>query len=157
MPFFCRVEVSYQEEPPVFIPEVRSLSILFVVVEHHFRTKERRPMVWPDPTLPEEEDTIQIIRDHLLLRQAIGLDRTEPTQHHVEFIKETAAVFGQDTPSAQYVQIAKARYGEDHWMVLAAAYDAWRLGDYRDAKAHLIRHLGVPLRSTRTRLDPMER
>lgn len=140
LPFFCRVEVSYQDEAPVFINEIRSLSILFTVVEHHFRVKERRPMVWPN--IPEQEDTVEIIRNHLLLRQAIGLDRTEPMEHRVEFLKEAGAVFGEDTPPAQFVQIAQKRYGADHWMVLAAAYDAWRLGDYRDAKAHLIRHLG---------------
>ncbi len=38
--------------------------------------------------------------------------------------------------------LAKILYGDDHPMVLAAAYDAWRLGDYGDAKAQLIRHLG---------------
>ena len=139
LPFFCRVEVSYQEEPPVFINEVRSLFALFAIVEHHFRTKEKRPMVWPDLG---EEDTVEIIRNHILLRQATGLDRSEPMGHRAEFLKEVAAIFGEDAPPARYVQAAKASYGEDHPMVLAAAYDAWRLGDYRDAKMHLIRHLG---------------
>jgi hypothetical protein len=62
--------------------------------------------------------------------------------HRVEFLKEVSKIFGEDTPPARFVQIMKAQFGEDHPMVLAAAYDAWRLGDYRDAKAHLIRYLG---------------
>jgi hypothetical protein len=45
LPFFFRIDVSYQEHPPIFIEEVRSLTAVFVIVEHHFRTKEKRPMV----------------------------------------------------------------------------------------------------------------
>lgn len=139
LPFFFRIDVSYQEEPPVFVNEVRSLTLMFVVVEQHFQNKEKRPMVWPNL---EEEDTVEIIRNHILLRQAIGLYRNEPMSHRVEFLKEVSAIFGEDTPPAHFVRIIRAQYGENHPMVLAAAYDAWRLGDYKDAKAHLIRHLG---------------
>ena len=139
LPFYFRVDVSYQEHAPVFVSEIRSLTAMFVIVEHHFQTSEKRPMVWPDL---EEEDTIEIIRNHILLRQAIGLDRNEPMSHRVEFLKEVSLVFGDETPPARFVQIMKSQFGDDHPMVLAAAYDAWRLGDYRDAKMHLIRYLG---------------
>ncbi len=137
LPFFFRVEVSYQEQAPVFVPEIRSVALMFAAVETWFRQHERRPMLWS-----EHEEVAGLIREHLLLRAALGQDRAERTQHRIELLREVARIFGDDTPPAQYVRVMKTKYGEWHPMVLAAAYDAWRLGDYRDAKGHLMRYLG---------------
>lgn len=138
LPFFFRVEVSYQEQAPVFVPEVYSMYLMFGAVELWLKNHEQSAMLWSD-----HDEVVDLVREHLLLRAAIGLDRTERMAHRKQFLEEAGGMFGEDLPPVQYVRFAKQRYGDTHPMVLAAAYDAWRLGDYKDAKAYLTRHLGL--------------
>lgn len=94
-------------------------------------------MLWP-----EEHEVADMIREHILLRAAAGLDRSESVAQRTQFIKEAEAVFGENFVPARVVSVTRKSLIDGHPLVLASAYDAWRLGDYKQAKAYLAERLG---------------
>ena len=136
LPFCYRLEIRYQETPPVFENTIYSMSYMFADVATWFRDKEDKPMLWP-----EEEEVIDIIREHILLRAGVGLDRSEKISQRTQFLQETSVVFGENFVPEEVLSVVKTNFSNGHPFVLAAAYDAWRLGDYKNAKLYLSERL----------------
>lgn len=137
LPFCYRVEINGggdDENVPVFENVIYSAGFMLLHVSS-WCSQNRFAMPWPP-----YDDFLAMIRTHLLLRAAIGLDRKMDSRAYRLFHQQATKVFGEDSIPAQ--EFARIKLPDRDPMRLAAAYDLWRLGDYGLSKAYLANKLG---------------
>jgi len=135
LPFCFQIELNGDENnPPIRENTIQSVSY---TLARAFAWCDENSFHFPNPDAASIRD---LIKSHLILRSAVGLDRRNSIENQRALIAQAGCLIGDD-----YVPVDVLRslnWPNDHPWRLAVAYDMWRLGDYGQAKTELVQALG---------------